>query len=247
MNEARMPLGQFQAQHVGVGGDLGDGLARHDNGADRDGYGEDAALRGCKDIAFFNLPGNHGALRLGGFQGIRSHFGSGARFIKLRACSEAPLRKLLLALSLGFRSFGAIAGRSLGRPKIPSLRASFSSATVAITSPVFTSLPLDPKRSNCAAGADAGVDFIGAANGCEHRLRVVDFRLPDLEHVLRLGRDRHRTAEENQRDQAVCLPKAASKLCRKYCSSFPCPFRGSQATHGDTAAAGSSLSPGSAK
>ena len=107
VNEARMPLGQFQAQHVGIGGDLGDGLARHDNRADRDGDGQDAALRGRKDIAFFNLLGNHGALRLGGFQGIRSHFGSGARFIKLRACSEAPLRKLLLALSLGFRSFRA--------------------------------------------------------------------------------------------------------------------------------------------
>ena len=194
-----MPLRQFEPQNVGVGCDLGDRLARHDDRADGHGDGQHAALRRREDGAFLDLLGDHGSLRLGRLQRIRSHLGSGARFIELRARCKATLRKLLLPLCLGLRGFRP-------RAQADDLRIErlHSQSQLVVrngrehVAGLHFATALDGERRDGAAGADAGVDLVGAADGCEDGLQVVNGAFLDLEHILRLSRSAHRAYHQSQ-------------------------------------------------
>ena len=200
-----MPLRQLKAQNVGVGGDLGDGLARHDDSADGHGYGEDAALRRREDGAFLNLLGNHGSLRLGRFQRIRSHLGSGARFIELGARCKAALRKLLLPLRLGLRGF-----RPRAQADDLSIEHLHSQSQLVVrhgcehVAGFHFATALDGERCDRATCADTRVDLVGAADGCEDGLQVVNGAFLDLEHILRRSRSTHRYHGQHQQHRARC-------------------------------------------
>ena len=200
-----MPLRQLKTQNVGVCGDLGDGFARHDDRADGYGDGQHPALRRRQHCAFLDLLGDHGSLRLGRLQRIRRDLQSGARFIELGARCKAALRKLLLPLRLGFRGFGP-------RAQADDLRIehlhSQSQLVVRngrehIAGFHFASA-LYGERCDSATRADARVDLVGAADGCEDSLQVVNGAFLDLEHILCRSRCAYRYHGQHQQHGARC-------------------------------------------
>ena len=182
-------FGQLQAQHIGVGRDLGDGLARHDHCSGRDRNGENPAIRGREHLALLHLLGYHLALGFRRLERVQSDFGSRPRFVELGAGRVAFLGELLLALPLGVGGFGA-----RFEPDDLRIERSHPERELLIgdggedVAHLHLGALGDGKRGDGAAGADAGADLVSAAHRGEHRLEIVDTALLNLERIGSRGR-----------------------------------------------------------